>query len=169
MITITQTIDAKQILNIAKKTFAETFLEHNTPENLTAYIETSLTLQTVQNQIDNTHSLFYLAEINNEIIGYLKLNFAEAQTELQVQSTIEIERIYVLKSHHGLKIGQALMNKAIDIANEFKMSFIWLGVWENNKKGIDFYNKNGFKVFDKHVFMIGNDAQNDFLMKLIIC
>ena len=60
------------------------------------------------------------------------------------------------------------MNKAIGIAIQSNLQYIWLGVWENNTKGIDFYLKNGFETFQTHIFMIGNDAQNDILMKLII-
>ena len=40
--------------------------------------------------------------------------------------------------------------------------------WIDNKKGVAFYQKNHFEIFDTHVFMIGNDCQTDFLMKLNI-
>lgn len=50
------------------------------------------------------------------MIGYLKLNFAHAQTELRDGSSIEIERIYVLKENHGKGVGIELLNFAIEIA-----------------------------------------------------
>lgn len=160
--------NANSVFAIAKETFAETFLQHNTLENLNLYFEQNLTIDTIKKQLLNKNSNFYLAKINENVVGYLKLNFAEAQTELQDIEAVEIERIYVLNSYHGQKIGQQLMDKAIHIAQQENKSYLWLGVWENNEKGIHFYIKNGFKIFDKHIFMIGNDAQTDFLMKLII-
>jgi ribosomal protein S18 acetylase RimI-like enzyme len=45
---------------------------------------------------------------------------------------------------------------------------VWLGVWEENHRAIRFYTKNGFVVFDKHVFIMGNDEQTDLLMQLLI-
>lgn len=34
-----------------------------------------------------------------------------------------------------------------------------LDVWENNPKVLNFYKKNGFAEFDKHIFILGNDGQ----------
>ena len=79
---------------------------------------------------------------------------------------MEVERIYVLQKYQGLKAGQALLNKSILLAKEKHLDFIWLGVWENNKKAIQFYEKNNFIVFDKHYFLLGTEKQTDLMMKL---
>ena len=34
------------------------------------------------------------------------------------------------------------------------------------QRAINFYKKNGFVEFDKHVFKLGNDEQTDIMMKL---
>ncbi|GJH39565.1 hypothetical protein RCZ04_01150 [Capnocytophaga sp. HP1101] len=78
---------------------------------------------------------------------------------------MEIERIYVLKSFHGSGVGQELYQKAITVAREQAVQYVWLGVWEQNPRAIRFYEKNGFVPFDKHVFVLGNDPQTDILMK----
>ena len=113
-----------------------------------------------------TNSVFYFAELDNQVIGYLKLNFGGAQTELKDNKALEIERIYVTKAFHGKKVGQLLYNKAIEVAKEKSADYIWLGVWEENQKALQFYKKNGFVEFDKHVFVLGDDAQTDLMMKL---
>jgi ribosomal protein S18 acetylase RimI-like enzyme len=46
--------------------------------------------------------------------------------------------------------------------------YIWLCVWEENHNAIQFYAKNGFVTFDKHIFVLGDEAQTDLLMKLPI-
>src|SRR5690606_2609409 len=79
---------------------------------------------------------------------------------------LEIERIYVLKDFHGKKVGQLLYDKAIEVAKEKKSDYIWLGVWEENPRAINFYKKNGFVEFDKHIFKLGNDEQLDIMMTL---
>ena len=48
------------------------------------------------------------------------------------------------------------------------LKYIWLGVWQENPKAIQFYTKNGFEVFDQHVFKLGDEEQTDFLMRLFI-
>ena len=73
-----------------------------------------------------------------------------------------------MKAFLGQKIGQILLNKAIEIGKKKKLEFLWLGVWEENHRAIKFYEKNGFKVFGKHKFVLGKDVQTDLLMKLKI-
>ncbi|WP_345231826.1 GNAT family N-acetyltransferase [Olivibacter ginsenosidimutans] len=74
--------------------------------------------------------------------------------------------MYVIKDFHGKKVGQLLYEKAIAMAKQRKTRYIWLGVWEDNQRAIQFYKKNGFITFDKHVFTLGNDKQTDIMMKL---
>jgi ribosomal protein S18 acetylase RimI-like enzyme len=104
--------------------------------------------------------------MDHNVIGYLKLNKGGSQTELKDNDALEIERIYVLKEFHGKKVGQMLFEKAIQIAKEQNAEFVWLGVWEENKRAIQFYTKNGFVEFDQHVFVLGDEPQTDIMMKL---
>ena len=104
--------------------------------------------------------------MEDEVIGYLKLNFGQSQTELKDDKALEIERIYVLQEYHGKKAGQLLYDKAIEVARNKNMDYVWLGVWEENHRAISFYKKNGFTEFDKHIFKLGDDEQTDIMMKL---
>lgn len=61
-----------------------------------------------------------------------------------------------------------LNHKAIEIATKEKAEFVWLGVWTENPRAIQFYKKNGFVEFDKHIFRLGEDTQTDIMMKLIL-
>lgn len=157
-----------QLQKIGKTTFAETFTEHNTKEDLDKYLEESFSNEKLSSELNSPHSSFYFAEIDNNVVGYLKINFGDAQTELKDNKAVEIERIYVLQAYHGKKIGQLLYNKAIEIAKEHKANYVWLGVWEENHRALQFYKKNGFVPFDTHIFKLGNDEQTDIMMKLVL-
>ena len=187
---IIRSVNARELdalVKISRQTFHETFSEVNTEENMNRYLDESLSQGKLQAELENENSEFYFAvqitekdfakenrteeEINSaelpeQIIGYLKLNFGDAQTELKNDQAIEIERIYVLKEFHGKKVGQLLYNKAIELAKERNADFVWLGVWEENHKAINFYKKNGFLEFDQHKFVLGDDEQTDLMMKL---
>ncbi|HYH14058.1 MAG TPA: GNAT family N-acetyltransferase, partial [Flavisolibacter sp.] len=104
--------------------------------------------------------------LNGTIIGYLKLNIGTSQTEIQDDSALEIERIYVLQAFHGKKVGPLLFEKALQVAKQKNVKYVWLGVWEENIRAISFYKKNGFVAFDKHIFVLGNDEQTDIMMRL---
>ena len=158
--------DLAQLQKIGKTTFAETFTEHNTKEDLDKYLEESFSNEKLSSELNNPESSIYFAEIENNVVGYLKINFGASQTELKDNEALEIERIYVLQAFHGKKLGQALYEKAISIAKEMKVKYVWLGVWEQNHRALQFYKKNGFVPFDTHIFKLGNDEQTDIMMKL---
>ena len=160
--------DLNILKEIGKRTFIETFASENSSKNMTEYLESAFTTEKLMSELTNMNSEFYFAEMEGEVVGYLKVNFNDSQTELKVSNALEIERIYVLKEFHGKKVGQLLYDKAIEIAKNKNLKNVWLGVWEQNPRAIRFYEKNGFKVFDKHIFKLGEDEQTDIMMKLEI-
>lgn len=160
--------DLIALQKISKQTFYETFSAFNSEENMKDYLENSLSLEKLTTEFNNPNSEFYFANLNNEVIGYLKINIGDLQTEIQDKNTLEIERIYVVQEFHGKNIGKLLFDKAIEIAKEKKVSYVWLGVWEENPRAISFYKKNGFVEFDKHIFKLGDDEQTDLMMKLFL-
>lgn len=160
--------DLKALQQIGRQTFSETFSSSNTEENLKQYLEEGFSDKKLCEELNNTQSAFYFAESDNQLIGYLKVNHAGSQTELQDSNALEIERIYVLADFHGKKVGQLLFEKAMEIARDSKVNYVWLGVWEENHKALRFYEKNGFVAFDKHVFVLGDDEQTDIMMKKVL-
>ena len=154
-----------ELQHLSKVTFVETFAEHNTHEDMQEYLNNNLSIEKLKQELQNPNSEFYFAKLGESSIGYLKLNMAQAQTEPQEQKALEIERIYVLKEFHGKKVGQALLNKALEKAHSINAEILWLAVWEKNKNAISFYKKNKFEDFGTHIFQLGNDAQTDILMK----
>lgn len=157
-----------KLQKIGQQTFFETFAEVNSEENMKEYLKNNFSVENLSNQLTNPNSEFYFAIRGNETLGYLKLNFGEEQTELKDKNGLEIERIYVLKEFHGSKIGQLLYAKALEVAKKQDLNYLWLGVWEENYRALNFYKKNGFVEFDKHIFKLGNDEQTDLLMKLML-
>jgi ribosomal protein S18 acetylase RimI-like enzyme len=158
--------DIKNVQEIGRKTFAETFSAGNTAENLDKYLVEGFSEEKIASELNNSNSEFYFAILDNNVIGYLKLNFGQSQTELKDDSALEMERIYVLKEFHGKKVGQVLYEQVMEIARQKKVNYVWLGVWEENLRAISFYKKNGFVEFRKHVFKFGDDEQTDIMMKL---
>ncbi|MBV7530374.1 GNAT family N-acetyltransferase [Chitinophaga sp. sic0106] len=152
------------LAKLARTTFFETFASSNSEADMQQYLDEHFNEKSVGSEINNPDSHFYIAWENDSPVGYLKLNTGNAQTELKSPETIEIERIYVLQTYHGKKVGQLLYEKAIAVAKELNKPRIWLGVWEENPRAIRFYEKNGFVVFDKHPFVLGNEHQIDLMM-----
>ncbi len=157
--------DVSILKRVGRQTFYETFHDTNTEENLSRYLEESFDDEKLLDELSNPSSSIYFASYENDVVGYLKVNFGQAQTEFRDEGWFEIERIYVIKDYWGKAIGQALLDFALALGSEKECSYVWLGVWEKNYRAIRFYERSGFLPFDKHIFQVGNDPQWDLLMK----
>lgn len=157
--------DLEIVRQIGIDTFHESFSSVNTEENMAYYLQTGFSTEKVASELGNSDSEFHLVYDGNKLIGYLKINHGPAQSELKDDAALEIERIYVLKAWQGLKVGQLLYDKAIEIARARRYAYVWLGVWEENEKAIGFYKRNGFVAFDRHLFKLGDDIQTDIMMR----
>ncbi len=166
-----RTVNATDVLalqTLARKTFYDAFAEQNTEEDMQEYLEVNLSEEKLTSELNNPASFFFFAIYHELPVGYLKVNTGNAQSDFKDSNGFEIERIYVEKAFHGKKVSDALFQKAISLASDLNYKEVWLGVWEENKKAIRFYEKNGFVPFDTHIFMLGTDQQTDILMKKII-
>lgn len=164
-ITACTTADLSTLKALALSTFVNSFGHQNTPENMAIYTSKAFSDENVQQELSNPDSQFYFAKSQGEAIGYMKVNFGAAQTDLKEATGMEIERIYIRASFQGNGVGAQLFDFAEELASASKMIYIWLGVWNQNERAIRFYEKQGFKAFDTHVFYLGNDRQSDVLMR----
>lgn len=164
-----QLTDLPILRRIAITTFSDAFgPPHNSQRNMDIYLAEHLNREKLLAEWQHPESVFYFAKKSEEIIGYLKLNTGAAQTEAIEGSCLEVERIYVTTNYRNQQIGQALLDFAIQKAIQSKKAFIWLGVWEHNLKAIRFYERNGFKAFSEHIFLMVDDPQRDVLMRRAI-
>lgn len=159
-------INEVQILSdISSSCFYNTFYKQNTKEDMKLFLEKSFNINIMLQEIMDQNNYFFFAKSEDEIIGYIKLSDAEMPANLKECNALEIARIYVVKEKIGSGIGKSLMDFAISFAQQMNKLIIWLGVWEHNKLAINFYHKYGFEKFGEHIFMVGYDAQTDWLMK----
>ncbi|RKL68112.1 GNAT family N-acetyltransferase [Salipaludibacillus neizhouensis] len=158
-------IEYLQVLQeIGIETFNDTFKDQNSPENMKAYIEKAFNLKQLEKELSKVSSEFFFVYVNNEVVGYLKVNTNDAQSEEMGEETLEIERIYIKNNFQKHGLGKYLLNKAMEIAMERHKKKIWLGVWEKNENAIAFYKKMGFVQTGTHSFYMGDEEQTDSIM-----
>ena len=158
-----------KLVKLSVQTFEETFGHKNTKENMAWYFKTKMNSEQLKKELLHPNSDFYWILFRKKIIGYLKLNFNDAQTEVvNLGESFEIERIYILSNFQRKGFGKDVLSKVISLGKNKGFSYLWLGVWEQNENAIAFYTKKGFEIFDMHDFQLGNDPQTDLLMGLKI-
>lgn len=160
--------DAELIADLSRQTFYETFVDDNTKEDMDKFMSEQFSRKELIGEVGAAGNIFLLAFDNDTPVAYVKMREGELRSEFAGKTSIEIARIYAIKSAIGKGVGKALLLKCIDIAVEANKEIIWLGVWEKNDRAIDFYNKFGFEKFATHDFVLGDDVQTDLLMKKVL-
>jgi ribosomal protein S18 acetylase RimI-like enzyme len=157
--------DIPQLRALAIKIFRDTFTHLNTPEAMEGAVENEYNLNRFEKEFKEEGQCYYFISDNDRPIGYLRLRKNPEVDNYLGTNHIELQRIYVDQDYHGQKVGDKLMQLAIDIANENNYDWIWLGVWEKNPRAQRFYQKWGFEKFSEHDFYMGEERQTDWLMK----
>lgn len=157
--------DVETLLSLGIKTFRDTFDEYNTSENMLLYINKTFTKKNIELEMQEPGTVFFLASDGRKAAGYAKLRTGRQPKGLEDPAALEIERLYAHRHYIGKRVGNILMQTCQAYAKKKGFKTIWLGVWEHNARAIAFYEKNGFQKFGEHTFVLGRDAQTDWLMK----
>jgi ribosomal protein S18 acetylase RimI-like enzyme len=157
--------DAGLLATLGARTFSETFDSDNRPEDMAAYLSASFSPARQAEELRDPLSIFLIAEINEQAVGYAKVSAGRAPDCVKGAQPIEIVRLYVEREWLGRAVGEALMRGCISEAQRAGYRTLWLGVWEHNERAKAFYRKWGFREVGTHIFQLGSDQQTDILME----
>jgi len=165
--------DSASLSALAATTFRETFEHENTPEDMARYLAETFTPDRLAAEIGDPAGAILLAEHcgtsgdargDAELVGYAHLVGGPAPAAVQGPRPLELKRLYVARAWHGRRVAQALMDAIIHAARDRGAGTLWLGVWERNPRAVAFYAKYGFRRVGEHTFVLGGDAQTDWLL-----
>jgi ribosomal protein S18 acetylase RimI-like enzyme len=156
---------AEILSKIGGDTFYETFRPYNTESDIRSYIIKAYHIDIITQNLIKSNIAYYLCYDDEQVIGYIKL-IHDATYKGLSGKCIELEKIYILGSYFGSGAGKLLMQQAIQHSKENGFEFLFLGVWQENERAINFYKKVGFEVFETRQFQLGESLCDDYMMKL---
>lgn len=156
--------DADLLAKIGSETFSDTFSAQNTPENMTAYLAFAFSPEIQAAELAEPGSVFLIAEMEGAPVGYARLKAGSSEPCVKAGHAIELVRIYARAAWLGQGVGAALMQACLEEAARLGGDVLWLGVWERNPRAIRFYQKWGFAQIGTHVFQMGDEPQQDWVM-----
>lgn len=157
--------DAAALSGLARQTFNETF-HHYDADALVQFFSGHYSTDIFTSYIKDKHTQLWLAETNGQLVAYAKFGACGLPGVPDVFPAIELHRLYVLKAHHGQKIGAALMQKAFDAAQAQGAKAMYLGVWSGNINAQNFYRKYGFEKIGEYDYLpIGKAVDREWIMR----
>src|ERR1044072_7705258 len=103
--------DAELIADLSRQTFYESFAGDNTKEDMDKFLDEQFTKEKLINEVSQPWHFFFLAYINNETVGYVKLREGSVPLQLDARSCLEIARIYSVQHMIGKAVCKKLFKK----------------------------------------------------------
>ena len=103
--------------------------------------------------------------MDGETVGFVKLGPLVLPVDAAA-SAIELRQIYILDRFHGTGIARALMDWALDQARLRGAEEMYLTVYTDNHRAQRVYERYGFEVIGPYAFMVGEQADEDLIMRL---
>lgn len=160
--------DAKALAAFAERTFVETFAEHNTAEDMRAYLAQAFGPAHQARDLADADTTILLATQGDALVAYAQMQRGAVPDCVGNASAIELKRFYVDRGAHGRGVAAELMAAVLAAARAHGAGHVWLGVWEHNPRAIAFYRKAGFVDVGSKSFPLGADVQVDRIMRVAV-
>jgi len=157
--------DISLLQQLGKETFAHTFGNTCTKEDMRGVLETYFNTEQVRAELSDDSDHFFFHETQGIAQGYMRINAKHACPIESIQDLrcIELVRLYVLADYHGKGVANALMDYAFDFARTNGYQVMYLSVWEYNFRARGFYEKHGFiNSGIENDFPLGSTPQTDY-------
>ena len=157
--------EAAELADFSRRCFLDTYAVFNTPENLELFLSGPMDRARLMAEVMDRALLYLVLRMEGRIVAYAVLREAPLPGEMPTGGVWEILRLYADKAVIGLGLGRELMTYCLEMIRSRQGYRVWLGVWEHNVRAIGFYEKMGFERTGEHLFMLGNDAQRDWIVQ----
>ncbi|MGB5026719.1 MAG: GNAT family N-acetyltransferase [Saprospiraceae bacterium] len=152
--------DVSAIGIIGKTSFIESHGHSASLKDINCYIETVYDENTVLSELNDPSNMYHLLFYQSKLAGYSKIKLNTACDWVQIRAIAKLDRLYLLQSYYGQKLGYQLMDYNLQLARKGQQKGIWLFTWIENHRAISFYNKFGFKIVGKADFRISENHVN---------
>lgn len=156
--------DAATIALLFRTSFCDTFAHLYRPENLAAFLS-KFTLDVWTAELRDERYAFQVAEADGQVIGFAKLGPPELPVEGK-RPWIELRQLYISNEWRGAGAARDLMNWALAEAKARGGEELYLTVYTENRRARRFYEKYGFVEVGPYAFMVGEQADEDLIMRV---
>lgn len=160
--------DAALLAELGARTFADSFANQNTPEDMAAYLAQSFGPEVQRAELADPQHTFLILENDGVAIGYAHLRTGTPPACVSGSKPVELSRLYVSSAFQGSGVGAQLMEACLTEARQAGYQTMWLGVWKQNVRAQAFYQRWDFSVVGEHIFQLGADQQMDWLMERLL-
>jgi diamine N-acetyltransferase len=158
--------DANLLASLATVSFYEAYFEQDDSHDLSNYLVENFSPSVISTDLSGAESIYLIAFRDGKAVGYAKLRNGEVHESVTSPNVIELQRCYLIERVWGTGIGDVLLDRCFAEARAMGKEVLWLGVWEENQRGLSFYRKHGFERVGKLTFPYGDSVGINAVMQI---
>lgn len=152
--------DIKQLAQVAKESFLPAHGHSAPKKDIENYILDNFSEDHFIKELSNPSNHYYIIYHNKKIAGYSKITLNTPNKNISSKNVTYLSRLYLLKEFYGLQLGKELFNFNITFSKQQNQVGMWLAVWIENQRAIDFYKKMGFTIVGNYDYKISKTHSN---------
>jgi GNAT superfamily N-acetyltransferase len=121
------------------------------------FLEKHYNNDVIKEELKDVVNIYHVINYNDKPVGFSKIVLNTGGPNIASENVAKLDRIYLLKEYHGLKLGLKLFEHNIALARNHHQSGMWLYTWVGNSSAIDFYLKAGFKIIGSYNFQVNEN------------
>lgn len=153
--------DISTIQNLAKASWKSAYANILEQEQIDYMLDLMYSESTLKTHFENPNYRYYLIEEDEVFLGFIGFEFHNEP------DTTKLHRIYFVKEAQGKGLGKKALEFIKAETQKSGDKRLTLTVNKNNNAK-DFYESQGFKVYDEAIFDIGKGyVMDDYLMEFV--
>lgn len=160
--------DASVLSDIGGRTFADTFGHLYDPKDLQKFRAKSHSVEAYAKILSDPAQGVWIAEDGEgHPLGYCAAGPCVIDFPGLAPGAGEIIRLYVVEEAKGVGVAAALMEAALEFLKA-RHDVIYLSVYSENPRAQRFYQRYGFVKKHDYFYMVGDQADPEWIMELIV-
>lgn len=159
--------EVERLAALGSNLFVDTFGHLYSPENLRSFLDRVHSPAGVLSDLQSG-SVYWIAEVDNEWIGYCKFGSVHVPIEETREKGVELKQLYVTRPYHGKQVASHMMKLFNNWARQQQAEVAFISCWSENARALAFYRRYGFEVVGRYHFMVGDHADEEFILKRAI-
>jgi len=148
------------IAEIGKQTFLESHGNSASKEDVNHFILKNYNAKAISKEFENPKIHYHIIYFKNKVAGFSKIELSTSNKDVNDLNVTKLDRLYILKEFYRQKLGSKLFDFNIQLSKKNNQKGIWLAVWIENQRAINFYTKTGFKIVGEYNFQISETHSN---------
>lgn len=152
--------------DLGRRTFTQAYGRLYQPEDRDAFLSQNHSIEAYTRLIGDPMSGVWLARGEDGVAeGYVVAGPCGLPVPNMPPRSGEVRRLYLLEGRRSAGIGARLLETAISWLRE-RYDHIYLSVYAENHRAQQFYERHGFEKHHRYNFLVGKQADPEWIMKL---